>query len=307
MAQASLKLGDVAKVGVNMPDADFWVVRRGSEREVGRPVKAFNPEHFGIKVTQTDVLDPGHLYYALVHLHGQGAWKLRAHGTLALVNLRASDFRNIPLASHAGLQARGRASGDFDYRMSHRPAGKEDSAPAHDLSALYPEDVYGPDGARIYSSGYEALDREALSILRAVRGKPNARITMYRTVPKVLTVEQELDERLGQLRYILKHGKVPPESRETAAHLRMNASQYYNYVSDIVEGLRARQPEGGRPKSLESIQPGDWVTITRGYARHHGESNVGGRSRYRILQKTVKASELFTDGNSLQEWGYAPS
>jgi hypothetical protein len=60
MAQASLKLGDVAKVGVNMPEADFWVVRRGSEREVGRPVKTFNPEHFGIKVTQTDVLDPGH-------------------------------------------------------------------------------------------------------------------------------------------------------------------------------------------------------------------------------------------------------
>lgn len=95
MKPASLKLGDVAKVGVNMPDADFWVVRRGSEREVGRPVKTFNPEHFGIKVTR---LDPGYLYYALAHLHGQGAWKLRAHGTLALVNLRASDLRDIPFS-----------------------------------------------------------------------------------------------------------------------------------------------------------------------------------------------------------------
>jgi hypothetical protein len=98
MAQASLKLGDVAQVGVNMPDADFWVVRRGSEREVGRPVKTFNPEHFGIKVTRTDVLDPGYLYYAMDHLHGQGAWKLRAHGTLALVTVRASDLRDIPFS-----------------------------------------------------------------------------------------------------------------------------------------------------------------------------------------------------------------
>jgi hypothetical protein len=52
------------------------------------------------------------------------------------------------------------------------------------------------------------------------------------------------------------------------------------------------------------IQPGDWVTINKNYAKEHGVSQLHGK--YTILKKTVKASEIATDGNSIHEWGYHP-
>lgn len=54
----------------------------------------------------------------------------------------------------------------------------------------------------------------------------------------------------------------------------------------------------------DEILPGDWVTPVRAYAKEHGESNI--RGEFKILKKRVRACELFTDGNSLQEWGYHP-
>jgi hypothetical protein len=52
-----------------------------------------------------------------------------------------------------------------------------------------------------------------------------------------------------------------------------------------------------------TINPGDWVSINRQYAVDHGQAHV---DNYKILSKTVKAKELFTDGNSIHEWGYDP-
>jgi hypothetical protein len=53
------------------------------------------------------------------------------------------------------------------------------------------------------------------------------------------------------------------------------------------------------------INPGDWVTTNKKYAKQHGESNLTGE--YRILSKTVKARDIFTNGDSIFEWGYNPS
>jgi len=54
-----------------------------------------------------------------------------------------------------------------------------------------------------------------------------------------------------------------------------------------------------------AINPGDWVTINRRYAKQHGESSLGGN--YRIASMKVRASDLATDGNSIHEWGYSPT
>ena len=59
------------------------------------------------------------------------------------------------------------------------------------------------------------------------------------------------------------------------------------------------------PDTLKAkIVPGDWVTIDRRYAKDHGESALNGK--YKIIQKTVQARELFTNGDSIFEWGYDP-
>ncbi len=51
-----------------------------------------------------------------------------------------------------------------------------------------------------------------------------------------------------------------------------------------------------------TITNGDWVTIVRDYAVEHGEANLDGD--YQIVSKDVKASEVFTNADSLLEQGY---
>jgi GNAT superfamily N-acetyltransferase len=58
------------------------------------------------------------------------------------------------------------------------------------------------------------------------------------------------------------------------------------------------------PKEVKSntINPGDWVTVSREYATQHGK----GLGKYKLLTKIVPAKTLFTNGDSIHEWGYDP-
>lgn len=60
------------------------------------------------------------------------------------------------------------------------------------------------------------------------------------------------------------------------------------------------------PKGTTDINPGDWVTINKDYAKMHGESWVDDDGIANIIETKVKASELMTDGNSIHEWGWQP-
>ena len=71
------------------------------------------------------------------------------------------------------------------------------------------------------------------------------------------------------------------------------------------EGFRVEECPDGKATELNKnfkINSGDWVTINKEYAIEHGKSNL--RNKYKIIQKTVLASQLYTDGNSIHEWGY---
>jgi len=58
------------------------------------------------------------------------------------------------------------------------------------------------------------------------------------------------------------------------------------------------------PKEVKSntINPGDWVTASKEYAAQHGR----GLGKYKVLSKIVPAKTLFTNGDSIHEWGYDP-
>jgi len=94
---AGARLKDLAKISTNMPDADFWLIRKGSDKTVGKPVTEFDPSRIGVKVVRTDVLDPKYLYYVMMNLHNQGQFARIANGTTNLVNITVNDIANIPL------------------------------------------------------------------------------------------------------------------------------------------------------------------------------------------------------------------
>ncbi len=132
-----------------------------------------------------------------------------------------------------------------NYRRSHTaPLASEDNAPLHNMTLLYPDDIYSSKAAMLYAglgSMNRLADTKAMNIIHQCRDKPNKKVTVYRAVPK---------------------------------------------------GVKA------------SITRGDWVTLTKEYAVQHGVSNLDGN--YDIVSKSVSAKDLYTDANSIQEFGYDP-
>ncbi|QQX80810.1 hypothetical protein JK628_02760 [Shewanella sp. KX20019] len=92
-----MKLSDVCKICTNLEDADFWICRRGSLGKVGFPTQEFNAESIGVKVLNTDLLNPRFLFYWFEGIHAEGVFKALATGTTNLVNIKVSDIKNIQL------------------------------------------------------------------------------------------------------------------------------------------------------------------------------------------------------------------
>jgi len=181
------------------------------------------------------------------------------------------------------------------YGGEHRPPNSEEGAPAHNVSSngIYPEDFYGQKGLSYYSTGQDTADRESYYALQSVKNKPNATVTVYRTVPKILTNSDKLDKLNGDMAAYIKRGTLPKD-----AHIK-DGSKWYDWAYGERERLR-NLPEEASVKT--GINNGDWVTLSKTYAKEHGDSNLNGD--YKIISKKVKASQLFTNGDSLNEFGY---
>jgi hypothetical protein len=61
-------------------------------------------------------------------------------------------------------------------------------------------------------------------------------------------------------------------------------------------------PLEGRVSRL--ITPGEWVTTSKKYAQEHGDSALNGE--YVVVARRVRARDIYTEGNSIFEWGYNP-
>lgn len=58
-----------------------------------------------------------------------------------------------------------------------------------------------------------------------------------------------------------------------------------------------------KDESISSINKGDWVSLSKDYAKNHGEAVLGD---YKILSQKVKAKNLWTNADSIHEFGYYP-
>jgi len=103
----------------------------------------------------------------------------------------------------------------------------------------------------------------------------------------------------------------PEDIYSSKAHqLYSSGFEYDNQAMSILQSVKNSPnakvtvyravPEGIKGE----INPGDWITLTREYAKEHGESNLGGK--FKIVKKDVYARDIFTDANSIQEFGYDP-
>lgn len=92
-----LKLFNIAVIKTNFPEADFWLIRKGSEDKVGMPTREYHPERIGILVEQTEIVLPDFLYYVFQHLVNIGYFRRLAKGTLSLKHITINDVEQIKL------------------------------------------------------------------------------------------------------------------------------------------------------------------------------------------------------------------
>ena len=78
----------------NFPGADFWLIRKGSAKKLGTPVKEFSKEYIGVKVDEA-VFVVGYAYYLFMYLHSLGAYRGFAKGTTNLQHITLEDCKLI--------------------------------------------------------------------------------------------------------------------------------------------------------------------------------------------------------------------
>lgn len=103
------------------------------------------------------------------------------------------------------------------------------------------------------------------------------------------------------------NGIYPKDVYETLHHYK-NHDIHDNETMSIIRNHRNKPNSNvyiyrSVPKDVvgAKINEGDWVTITRSYAKEHGESNLN--NNFKIIKSIVKAKDLWNNG-SINEWGY---
>lgn len=95
-----MRLGTICEFKLDFENADFWLVRKGSEKTVGTPTRSFDKENIGVKVREEylDRVLPDFLFYYFQYLHQNGIFSQLSHGTLQLKNISLKDIQNIPVS-----------------------------------------------------------------------------------------------------------------------------------------------------------------------------------------------------------------
>lgn len=129
---------------------------------------------------------------------------------------------------------------EAEYRGYHKAPIKDDySAPLYDLTVLYPNDVYGPDGARIYGTAIPSMDRQSMSIIHAARNNPDLPVTIYRAIPSSVPQENSQifpgDWVTINRSYAIMHGEGPLDGNYKIISLRVPAKHLYTHADSIHE------------------------------------------------------------------------
>ena len=96
-----------------------------------------------------------------------------------------------------------------------------------------------------------------------------------------------------------KYSQGLPTSEESGNAIQTAIDDIRNGKKDVKVKVYRAVPTSVKEGKLRN---GDWVTPSRKYAELHGSSRLEGK--YRIIEDEVPVSELWWDGNDVNEWGY---
>lgn len=97
-----------------------------------------------------------------------------------------------------------------DYKITHRPPDSEYGAPLHDLTKIYPKDVY--EKPNYYA--VDNLELESAYIALKYKDKPNKPIWIFRAVPKGVKTINPGDWVTINRKYAIQHSKNPFDKKK---------------------------------------------------------------------------------------------
>jgi len=203
-----------------------------------------------------------------------------------------------------------------DYKGEHTAPDKESGSPLYDLTlnGTYPEDIYSSKAKQYYSTG-SSYDSITISMIQYYKDKPKSSITIYRAVPDI---NKQVKKQIKDISYLFsykdKYGFFPMSlNKGKIVHPILYSVEdkypYENYEYDERKDLIIKDLENqmsvlqSQLKKPLNINKGDWVSITKQYAKDHGDSVL---NDYKIISKKVQAKDIYTNGDSIHEWGYDP-
>lgn len=194
-----------------------------------------------------------------------------------------------------------------NYRGQHSAPTKDENEPMHNIQDMFP-DIYSHK-ALTYYAGYGLDDASIIYQIQSVHNKPNKLVKIYRAVPNLnKDIDKKIKELVDLLNYRFRYSFFPVNNKiinsiEDKLYSQNPNLTYNEIQQEVVNLLYKMIDEFKLKKEIPiKINNGDWVTTSKIYAKQHGQSNLN--NNYKIITKTVKASQLYTDGNSIFEWGY---
>lgn len=127
--------------------------------------------------------------------------------------------------------------------------------------------------------------------------------------------------------YRMTHQSPGPESGTSVDNMEAVYPNFYarsdlystgDEVSDA-ESLRVINSVIGNPEATvtiyrslppdvpQVINPGDWVSLSKNYAKEHGMDAVDEAADWPVISREVPAREVYNNGDSINEWGWTPS
>ena len=74
--------------------------------------------------------------------------------------------------------------GKVDYQGAHRSPDESHGAPLHELTKVFPKDIYSHNASKLYPHGADKKqDADTIKLMHSVKGRPDAKVTIYRAVP----------------------------------------------------------------------------------------------------------------------------
>lgn len=132
-----------------------------------------------------------------------------------------------------------------DYKMDHTAPNADDS-PLHDLTTVYGDDIYSDKAHYYFGDGNRSMDKKSASILQRLKGKPKAKVTVYRAVPKGVTEINSGDWVSINRDYAVEHGERHLDGEYDIISKELTADQVFTDGNSMHEqGVQFLQTKDG--------------------------------------------------------------